>query len=227
MTNNFTSQAGQMEVSSTYSTSNTLTSSTLSKLSGVPNDMAQAIGSIACIVLGPIIQTAYVILARYRIIPSSTPLITLAFGICGLTLGYSSGAQHLVYVSPPRFNKPLACLGGGVPNRVSVWLQVPMCFIAVDSTQHTQFGGIANVDLCRLSWRSSASLQFLLHAPQKKSRLLYKQYLNSLVLSAACLGWPSARWRKTQSRWPTYTSLAGVMVVCAAAYCWFFRNVDD
>lgn len=162
----------------------TAKSLTLSKLSGVPNDMIQAIGGIACVVLAPVVQAGYAIFARHRIIPSSSLLITLAFILCGVTLGYSSGIQHLIYVSPPCYNLPLTCLGGGVPNRVSVWLQVPMYFIAVRQMSPNLYI-VADQSFCRPSQRSSDSSQFLkslLSGPQKRQRPWCKLCLKSLLL---------------------------------------------
>lgn len=134
--------------------------------------MIQAIGGIACVLLAPIIQACYAILARHRIIPSSTLLITLAFILCGVTLGYSSGIQHLIYVSPPCYNRPLECLGGGVPNRVSVWLQVPMYFIAVTITCHALSAPLLTTLLegHRRDIRIRHSLRDCLHAVTQGSK---------------------------------------------------------
>ncbi|CZT14317.1 related to PTR2-Di-and tripeptide permease [Ramularia collo-cygni] len=195
MTNNFISQAGQME------------------LSGVPNDMIQAIGGIACVVLAPLIQTLYALLARQGIIPTSTLLITLAFILCGVTLGYSSGIQHLIYMAPPCYTAPLKCLGGGgvgvgVPNEISVWLQIPMYFIAALS-EILSFVTISEIAFTRSPKEGKAIVQALSQLAASLGSLM------GLAIS------PLAKDPKLVGY---YASLAGVMGISALGFWLGFRG---
>jgi POT family proton-dependent oligopeptide transporter len=113
MSNNLISQAGQM------------------KLSGLPNDMVPSFAAIACVILAPVLQTLWGSLARRRIMPSAIFLIALSFLICGVSIGYASLNQHLIYISPPCYNRPGKCgVAAGQPNAISVWVQLPTYIIA-------------------------------------------------------------------------------------------------
>ena len=112
--NNLVSQAGQM------------------KLGEVPNDFIQVFSAVACIILGPLLQGIFEILAKYQIHYGPIARITTAFLFCGIAMAYSAGLQKLIYSAGPCYDRPLACKeseGGRISNEVSVWAQVPVYFL--------------------------------------------------------------------------------------------------
>ena len=111
MANNLVSQAGQMQ------------------LSGIPNDMIPAFASIACVLLAPLLQALWSFLARRGIVFSAIFQIEFSFVLCAIAIGFASLTQHLVYTSPPCYNRPRTC-NNGEPNHISVWIQIPIYLIA-------------------------------------------------------------------------------------------------
>ena len=111
MANNLVSQAGQMQ------------------LSGIPNDMIPAFASIACVLLAPLLQALWSFLARRGIVFSAIFQIESSFVLCAIAIGFASLTQHLVYTSPPCYNRPRTC-NNGEPNHISVWIQIPIYLIA-------------------------------------------------------------------------------------------------
>lgn len=114
MSNNFISQAAAMDLGEPP----------------IPNDFIPSLAGIACVLFAPGVQGIYALLARYRIIPSSILLITLGFLLCGATVAYASGVQHLIYTSGPCYDHPGACELSNGPNDISVWVQTPMYIVA-------------------------------------------------------------------------------------------------
>lgn len=113
--NNLISQAGQMQ------------------LSGIPNDTISALNSIACVLLGPVIQKIlYPTLRKFGFAFGPIARMTWAFIIMGAAMALTAGVQKLIYTSGPCFEHPLACpdsRGGSTPNEISVWAQIPTYFL--------------------------------------------------------------------------------------------------
>ena len=117
MQNNLVSQAGQMQTG------------------GTPNDVVPAMNQVACIVFAPMIQYGLMpFLARRRVRFGAIARIGTGFALTAVSMAYAALVQQRIYAAPPCFARPLACAAaahGAVPNRVSVWLQVPVyAFIA-------------------------------------------------------------------------------------------------
>lgn len=109
MTNNFVSQAAQME------------------LHGLPNDILQAINSIAIIIFIPICES-YV----YPFIRRFTPLkavskIAIGFMFAASSMVYAAVLQHYIYKAGPCFDHPKECAPQfqDVPNHVHIAVQTP------------------------------------------------------------------------------------------------------
>lgn len=108
MTNNFVSQAGQMEPH------------------GIPNDFMQAFNSIAIIVIIPVCERLI-----YPFIRRFTPFRAITKIFFGYMFGtmamvYAAVLQHYIYKAGPCFEFPGHCEGfKGVPNRVNVGIQIP------------------------------------------------------------------------------------------------------
>jgi POT family proton-dependent oligopeptide transporter len=108
MVNNFISQAGTME------------------LHGLPNDILQAINSIAIIIFIPLCERFI-----YPFIRKFTPFKPISRIFFGFMFGagsmvYAAVLQSFIYKAGPCYDNPLHCPGfEGVPNRVHVAIQAP------------------------------------------------------------------------------------------------------
>lgn len=106
MVNNFVSQAGQME------------------LHNLPNDILQAINSIAIIVFIPIFEKfLYPFIRRFTPFKPITKIFW-GFMFASIAMIYAAVLQHFIYNAGPCYDHPLSC-GDGSPNRVHVAIQVP------------------------------------------------------------------------------------------------------
>lgn len=119
MSNNLISQAGQMQ------------------LTGIPNDAIQILNPVACIIIGPCIQSLlYPTLTRYRI--SFGPIARMATALMTMAAGmaYAAGVQKVIYDQGPCYDTPLKCPAARIdstkapePNHVKVWIQAPIYVI--------------------------------------------------------------------------------------------------
>ncbi|KAF1988796.1 peptide transporter PTR2-A [Aulographum hederae CBS 113979] len=114
MSNNFVSQAGQME------------------LHGVPNDFLQNLNPIAIIVFIPLCERLiYPGLRRIGIPFKPITRIFWGFILAAVAMAYAAFVQNLVYSSPPCFDSPNNCAAGQLPgggyihNRVHIAIQTP------------------------------------------------------------------------------------------------------
>ncbi|CEJ92610.1 hypothetical protein VHEMI08249 [[Torrubiella] hemipterigena] len=110
--NNLVSQAGQM------------------RLEGVPNDTIQALNSIACVLLGPVLQKGlYPIVRKLGLNFGPIARITCAFIIMSTSMAVAAGLQKIIYEKGPCYESPLNCpasQNGSVSNDISVWAQTPV-----------------------------------------------------------------------------------------------------
>ncbi|KAJ3482689.1 hypothetical protein NLG97_g7503 [Lecanicillium saksenae] len=110
--NNLVSQAGQM------------------RLGGVPNDTIQGLNSIACILLGPVLQQGlYPLVRKMGCDFGPITRITWAFIMMSTSMAFAAGLQKLIYSRGPCYDAPLKCLdsqNGSIPNDISVWAQTPV-----------------------------------------------------------------------------------------------------
>lgn len=110
--NNLVSQAGQM------------------RLGGVPNDTIQALNSIACVLLGPVLQKGlYPLVRRMGLKFGPIARITWAFLLMSTSMAFAAGLQKLIYSKGPCYQDPLHCpaaQNGRIPNDITVWAQAPV-----------------------------------------------------------------------------------------------------
>lgn len=116
MLNNFVSQAGQMETH------------------GLPNDILQAIDSIAIIIFIPLCEHfIYPFIRRFTPFRAITKIFWgFLFGAAAMV--YAAVLQHFIYKAGPCYDKPLACdpIYKNTPNQIHIAWQVPAyCFIAI------------------------------------------------------------------------------------------------
>lgn len=111
MTNNFISQAGQMESH------------------GLPNDILQAINSICIIIFIPICERfIYPFIRKFTPFKAITK-ITFGFMFACAAMIYASCLQNKIYNTGPCYDHPKACAGyENVPNHVHIAIQTPAYF---------------------------------------------------------------------------------------------------
>lgn len=107
---NFVSQAGTMETH------------------GIPNDVMLFLDSMASIVVLPILDRVFF----PYMLQIGRPVgyahrITAGFFVCSAAMFYAAFVQATIYSAPPCYDHPLArdCMGGRVPNHVSILVQAP------------------------------------------------------------------------------------------------------
>lgn len=110
--NNLVSQAGQM------------------RLGRVPNDTIQALNSIACVLLGPLLQRGlYPAVRKLGLNFGPIARITWAFIMMSTSMAFAAGLQKMIYAKGPCYDNPLNCpasQNGSRPNDISVWAQTPV-----------------------------------------------------------------------------------------------------
>ncbi|KAB8069651.1 hypothetical protein BDV29DRAFT_182329, partial [Aspergillus leporis] len=83
-------------------------------------------GPISVIVFLPFFQSwIYPTLARKKINFSAEHHIGVGLLCATLAIAYTTGIQHLIYMTGPCFSHPLKCLAGNILNDISVGLQTP------------------------------------------------------------------------------------------------------
>jgi len=182
-------------------------------LHGIPNDMIQAMSSVCCIVLGPIVQALYSFLARRRIPFGPMARITVAFLMASGGMAYAAGVQKLIYSSGPCFEAPLACPAsndGHIPNDVNVWMQMPI------------YGALSVAEIFGLATASEVSYE---KAPRGM-----RSVVQAMVQLSACLGALIGIAMSPAARDPylvaVYASLAGLTALCSAGFWFVFRAYD-
>lgn len=175
--------------------------------------MIQAFSGVGCIIFGPILQAVYGFLGRRRINSPPIARMTLGFVFCAAAMAYAAGFQHLVYSAGPCFDKPLACeasLGSTVPNKVNIWIQLPVyALMAVGEilTYVTAFEYVYN-----------------------KSPKNIKTVVQALTQLTACvssvLGMAISPVAKDPNMVIFYACLAGAMALTAVLFWWRFEKYD-
>jgi POT family proton-dependent oligopeptide transporter len=95
---------------------------------GIPNDIMPNIDSITVLILLPVLDRGvFPFLRRLGVAVRHVDRITMGFLICGVSMLYAAFVQRTIYAAPPCYDRPraLECMGGKVPNQVSVFLQSP------------------------------------------------------------------------------------------------------
>ncbi|KAF4418749.1 salicylate hydroxylase [Fusarium acutatum] len=192
ITNNLVSQAGQM------------------RLGGIPNDTIQALNSIACVLLGPIMQRfVYPIVRGRGFAFGPIARITWAFIMMSTAMAYAAGVQKLIYTKGPCYDKPLQCEKS--PNDVSVWIQSPVYFLL----------GVAEI----LGFTTLAEYSYS-EAPRNMRSLV--QAMAQLSSGAgSALGMAFSPLSKDPQILYLYTGLSVTMITTAPSFWLMFRAYDD
>ncbi|EFR02827.1 peptide transporter PTR2-A [Nannizzia gypsea CBS 118893] len=196
LTNNLISQAGQ------------------TRLGGIPNDTIQALNSIACVLLGPILQKIlYPTLQRHGIAFRPIARMTSAFVIISAAMAFTAGLQKLIYMRGPCYGQPLSCPdsnNGSIPNDISVWAQTPIYFLLAGG----EILGFAT--LSEYSYSKS---------PQDMRSLV--QALRQVTAGiGSALGIATSPLAVNPRILYLYTGLAAVMIITAPIFWMVFRDYD-
>jgi POT family proton-dependent oligopeptide transporter len=192
ITNNLVSQAGQM------------------KLGGIPNDTIQALNSIACVLLGPVIQKmVYPTVRKFGFSFGPIARITWAFIMMSTSMAFAAGVQKLIYTKGPCYGRPLQC--ENTPNNVSVWVQTPVYFL------------LAFAEILGFTTLSEYSYS---EAPKNMRSLVQAMaQLSSGVGSA--LGMAVSPLSKDPQILYLYAGLAVTMIVASPIFWLTFRGYDE
>ncbi|KAE8358664.1 POT family-domain-containing protein [Aspergillus caelatus] len=112
---------------------------------GIPNDIMPNIDTITVLILLPIVdRVIFPFLRRHGIPVRHVDRITIGFILIGTSMLYATFVQRAIYAAPPCYNHPRApdCLGGSVPNRVSIFLQAPAYILVAGSEILASVAGI-------------------------------------------------------------------------------------
>ncbi|KAI0814711.1 MFS general substrate transporter [Xylaria sp. FL0064] len=200
-TNNLISQAGQTEQK------------------GISNDTIQSLNPIACIILGPLIQSViFPFLRRRKIALGPIVRMTVAFLFISAGIAYAAGFQHLIYSRGPCFEYPLECPaarngrqdGSVRPNEVNIWVQTPVHFLLAA-------GEILGLVALNEYTYSEAP-------PDAKAMVQAIQQLAAAIGSA--LGLALGPVSKNPDLVILYASLAGTMAISSAIFWVLFRKLD-
>lgn len=201
--NNLISQAGQM------------------RLGGIPNDTMQVWNPVACIVLGPVIQRGLFPLLRRSGVPFGPIVrISAACFIMGTAMAYAAGVQHLIYSRGPCYSRPLQCpeaavregasSQGTLGNDISVWVQMPVWFI------------LAVAEILGFATISEIAYE---QAPKGMKSVV--QAVTQLTAGlAAVLGIALSPITKDPTLVILYSVIAGLTVVAAFPFWFYFRTLD-
>lgn len=182
-------------------------------LQGIPNDMPMVFSGVGCIIIGPILQGLYSLLARYRWSFGPIARIAAAFLFCGFSMAYAAGVQQLIYDSSPCFDHPLVCeesQDGTIPNHISVWVQVPVYFILAVAEI---FGFV------------TASEYVYSNAP-KDMKTVVQAFTQLTACAGSALGMALSPVSRDPYLVTMYGSLAGAMILNAALFWLIFRRHD-
>ncbi|KAI8946014.1 MFS general substrate transporter [Xylaria longipes] len=200
-TNNLISQAGQTEQK------------------GISNDTIQSLNPIACIILGPLIQSIiFPFLRRRKVSLGPIVRMTVAFFFIAAGIAYASGLQQLIYSRGPCFEYPLECPeakngehnGSLRPNEVNIWVQTPVHFLLATG----EILGL--VALNEYTYSEAPS--------NAKAMVQAIQQLAAAIGSA--LGLALGPVSKNPDLVILYASLAGTMAISGAIFWVSFRKLD-
>ncbi|OGM42514.1 oligopeptide transporter [Aspergillus bombycis] len=115
------------------------------KTHGIPNDIMPNIDTVTVLILLPLVDRAvFPFLRRHGIPARHVHRITVGFILIGTSMFYASFVQRIIYAAPPCYDRPRApdCLGGRVPNQVSIFVQAPAYILVAGSEILAAVAGI-------------------------------------------------------------------------------------
>ncbi|KAH8696354.1 oligopeptide transporter [Talaromyces proteolyticus] len=112
---------------------------------GIPNDILVFLDPVTAIILLPILDR--IVFPYFERIGKPVDYVhrmTAGFMFCGAAMLYAAFVQWEIYAAPPCYNHPRArdCVGGSVPNQVSIYVQAPAYMLIATSEILAAVAGI-------------------------------------------------------------------------------------
>ncbi|CAK3918662.1 probable PTR2-Di-and tripeptide permease [Lecanosticta acicola] len=184
---------------------------------GMPNDLMQNFDPISIIIFIPILdKLVYPLLRKWHIELRPIARITIGFVLGGLSLAYAAIVQHLIYIAPPCYGRPLNCPAATVgttviPNRVHIAVQTPSYV----------FIGLSEIFI------SVTGLEYAYtKAPPSMKSFVQSLYLFTSAIGSAlneafvpATGDPDILWM--------YTGIAVAAVITAGIFYFTFHHYDE
>ncbi|THC88582.1 hypothetical protein EYZ11_011973 [Aspergillus tanneri] len=173
---------------------------------GVPNDIMPNIDPITVLILLPILdRVVFPFLRRLGVSIRHVDRIKMGFLICGLSMLYAAFVQRTIYAAPPCYDHPRApdCMGGEVPNRVSVFLQSPAYVLVAISEILASVAGVEYA---------------YTQAPKSMKSLIMAVYLSAVSAGALIAMTVSPLTVDPKLPWMYFT--LGVENILAGAFLW-------
>ncbi|KAL1384793.1 peptide transporter-like protein PTR2 [Phyllosticta capitalensis] len=200
MSNNFVSQAGQMQ------------------LHGIPNDSMQNLDPLSVICLIPLMDRyVYPFLRRRGFAMKPMARITFGFIFASLAMVYAAFLQSIIYGRPPCFTTPSRCAAGRRPNgsyeanRVHVLVQTPAYLLL----------GVSEIlaSVTGLEWAFT-------QAPASMKSFIMSLFLLTTALGAM-LGALASPWARDPLLVWLYAGLAVACVATAGVFWKLFKKYND
>ncbi|MCJ1255653.1 peptide transporter ptr2 [Lignoscripta atroalba] len=195
MLNNFISQAAVMQ------------------LHGIPNDIMQNIDPLTIIIFIPILdRIGYPALRKMGIKFKPITRITMGFIFAALAMAYAAIVQHLIYISPPCYESPLACPAANEtePNHVHVAVQTPAYL----------FIGLSEI------FASITGLEYAFtKAPPSMKSFVMSMFLLTNAFGAALATALSPTAKDPKLLW-MYTGLCIATIITAGIFWMLFKHLN-
>lgn len=175
--------------------------------------MIQVFASVAVIVFGPLVQATYSFLGRHGISFPPIARMTLGFAISSVAMAYAAGFQRLIYSKGPCYDQPLACdasQGGSLPNRVNVWIQLPVYVLLA-------IGEILSL---------ITAFEYVYNKAPKDVKTVVQALAQLTASLASALGMAISPVAHDPNMVIFYACLAGSMALTAVLFWWRFAKYD-
>ncbi|KAB8233163.1 POT family-domain-containing protein [Aspergillus alliaceus] len=176
---------------------------------GIPNDIMPNIDSLTVLILLPLVDRVIFPFLRSRGIPvRHVDRIVVGFILIGVSMLYVTFVQKAIYAAPPCYDHPRAreCMGGKVPNQVSIFLQVPAYVLVALSEILASVAGIEYA---------------YTQAPKSMKSLIMAIYLSTTSVGALIAMTVSPL--TVDPKLPWLYSVLGMENFLAAAILWFVQ----
>lgn len=175
--------------------------------------MIQVFASVAVIVFAPLVQAMYNLLGRHSINFGPIARMTVGFVISSAAMAYAAGFQHLIYTTGPCYDQPLACdasQGGSLPNKVNVWIQLPVYVLLA-------IGEILSL---------ITAFEYVYNKAPKDMKTVVQALAQLTASLASALGMAISPVAKDPNMVIFYACLAGAMALTALLFWWRFAKYD-
>lgn len=178
---------------------------------GVPNDSIKSLNPISILIFTPLVEKLlYPFLTLRKISFPPIARITVGFGILTVSQLLATIVQHVIYTTGPCYNHPLHCPSGdGIPNKVSMFIQVPIYVT----------GGVSEI------FAFTTAEEYAYNQSPASMRSVIQSYWLSMAGIGSVLSLAFTPLAKDPWFVVMYGTLAGLMGVTTVVFCVVFRKV--